>query len=45
LIDKHGNYIRDDKGEKIRISEDQIESLKENDLYEESYLEASMIKK
>jgi len=34
-MDEDGNYILDDKGEMIKLNEDQIEKLRENNLLEE----------
>ena len=35
LMDEDGNYILDDQGEKIKLNDDQIERLRENNLLEE----------
>jgi len=38
LMDEDGNYILDDKGETIKLNEEQIERLRENNLLEEENL-------
>ena len=37
-MDEDGNYILDDKGETIKLNEEQIERLRENNLLEEENL-------
>lgn len=35
LLDKDGNYVLDDKGEPMKLTEEQIEIMRENGLYSE----------